>query len=175
MLKLKVAALSITNLTDARYFAAYGVEWMGFQLDQDHESYIGNDAILEIMNWVEGPKFLLETQQPLTIEKYISLNETFNFDALYPHHSPSIVVDHPLFQSHENSVSGNIIMHPDFSSYKKHGEQDVEQYILDFDSLDYLLEMENPPGICLVGGEETKVGVKSYEDLDEIFFNLILE
>ena len=40
MLKTKVKASSITNLTDARYFAAWGVNWLGFDLRQGSDTYV---------------------------------------------------------------------------------------------------------------------------------------
>jgi len=40
MLKIKVKASQITNLTDARYFAAWEVEWLGFNFDEGSAHYI---------------------------------------------------------------------------------------------------------------------------------------
>ncbi len=56
MLRTKVKASSITNLTDARYFAAWEVEWMGFSLDPASESYIPPSNVKAIGEWIDGPK-----------------------------------------------------------------------------------------------------------------------
>jgi len=54
MLKTKVIASHVTNLTDARYFAARGVDFLLFDLDD-----ITIDAAVEIKEWVEGPEILV--------------------------------------------------------------------------------------------------------------------
>jgi len=65
MLKTQIKASQINNLTDARYFAAWGAEWLGFDLTEGSENYIGLDQIKEIKEWVEGPRivgeFMLQT------------------------------------------------------------------------------------------------------------------
>ena len=54
MLKIKVKASQVTNLTDARYFAAWEVEWLGFNFDQGSEHYIQPQSMKAIKEWVEG-------------------------------------------------------------------------------------------------------------------------
>ncbi len=53
MLKIKVKAGSITNLTDARYFAAREVEWLGFPLGTG-EGLIEPIQAKAIAGWVDG-------------------------------------------------------------------------------------------------------------------------
>lgn len=60
LLKTKVKVSSLTNLTDARYFAAWGVEWLGFNLQEGHADYQDAKTMKEICGWVEGPKTLGE-------------------------------------------------------------------------------------------------------------------
>ncbi|MFT5164881.1 MAG: phosphoribosylanthranilate isomerase [Saprospiraceae bacterium] len=60
MLKISVKASQITNLTDARYFAAREVEWLGFNLDTGTENAIPPQQISAIKEWVEGPKIVGE-------------------------------------------------------------------------------------------------------------------
>jgi len=47
-------------LTDARYFAAWNVEWLGFSLDTASEHYCTPTQIQAIKAWVEGPKMVGE-------------------------------------------------------------------------------------------------------------------
>lgn len=56
MLRTKVKAGSITNLTDARYFAAWEVEWMGFNLDPASGAYVQPQTVKAIGEWIDGPK-----------------------------------------------------------------------------------------------------------------------
>lgn len=55
MLKTKVKAGNITNLSDARYCAGMGVDWLGFPIDS-----IDPKTFKEITGWVTGPHFVLE-------------------------------------------------------------------------------------------------------------------
>lgn len=58
MLKTKVKANSITNLTDARYFAAWGVEWLSFNFDSGADTYITPQNMMAIKEWVDGVKIV---------------------------------------------------------------------------------------------------------------------
>jgi len=60
MLKTRIKASQVTNLTDARYFAARGVEWLGFNLDSGTENFIHPQNIKAIKEWLEGPKIVGE-------------------------------------------------------------------------------------------------------------------
>ncbi len=61
-LKAKVKVGNITNLSDARYCAGMGVDWLGFPATLDTKLY------KEITSWVTGPEFVLEvTDQPSQI------------------------------------------------------------------------------------------------------------
>ena len=56
----KIKASSITNLSDARYFAARDVRWMGFCLDPASADYLQPNIAQAIMDWIEGPHFVGE-------------------------------------------------------------------------------------------------------------------
>ncbi|MEL6924360.1 MAG: N-(5'-phosphoribosyl)anthranilate isomerase [Bacteroidota bacterium] len=55
MLNTPIKAGQINNLTDARYFAAWGVKWLGFNLDFTSDESWSIARVKEIMDWVEGP------------------------------------------------------------------------------------------------------------------------
>ncbi|NJN34709.1 MAG: hypothetical protein HC817_11125 [Saprospiraceae bacterium] len=57
---LKIKANAITNLTDARYFAAKEVEWLSFNFIENAPDYIEPMRARAIFEWVEGPKILGE-------------------------------------------------------------------------------------------------------------------
>lgn len=54
-LKTKVKVGNITNLSDARYGAGMGVDWLGFRIDS-----IDSKVFQDITGWVTGPAFVLE-------------------------------------------------------------------------------------------------------------------
>lgn len=60
MLRTRVKAGAITNLTDARYFAARGVEWMGFDFSTGSEDFVTPAQMLAIKEWVDGVQFVGE-------------------------------------------------------------------------------------------------------------------
>lgn len=52
-----IKASTITNLSDARYFAAqFNVEWMGFCLDEGSTDFMPAHVIKAFSEWIEGPK-----------------------------------------------------------------------------------------------------------------------
>ncbi len=55
LLKTRIKADRITNLTDARYFSARGVSWLGFQLDAGGEGQVSPQMFSAIKEWIEGP------------------------------------------------------------------------------------------------------------------------
>ncbi|MDX1942855.1 MAG: hypothetical protein SFU99_19985 [Saprospiraceae bacterium] len=60
MLKTKIKAGPITNLTDARYFAAREVEWLSFDFDEASETYLSPAQMSAIREWVDGVQFIGE-------------------------------------------------------------------------------------------------------------------
>ena len=61
MLKRKIIAQNITNLTDARDFAAWGVDYLSYNIQADSPYALSLVDIKEIIEWVEGPKTLIES------------------------------------------------------------------------------------------------------------------
>ena len=55
-----IKAGAITHLTDARFFAAYNVDYIGFCFDPQSKSYITPDMANAIRGWVTGPKIVAE-------------------------------------------------------------------------------------------------------------------
>jgi phosphoribosylanthranilate isomerase len=58
MVKIKVS--SVSNLTDARYFAAKEASWLGFSFERDSAHYISPASMLAIREWVDGVSFMGE-------------------------------------------------------------------------------------------------------------------
>lgn len=60
MLRTKVKASAVTNLTDARYFAAREVEWLGIPLGPGMENPVAPAAAKAFIGWVDGVKIVGE-------------------------------------------------------------------------------------------------------------------
>ena len=206
MLKTKIKASQITNLTDARYFAAWDVRWLGFCLDANTDYFMPPPNVAAIKEWVEGPKIVGEFGLQ-TAEEIRALVDTLELDAIQVgmlvgedvlEKLDGISIFKEIVLENLDAMSSDIDFHLDkFEAY-------VDTFILVFDKnklpfsdwtptniayladictkkniilamdvvpteLDELLEKIQPLGLQVKGGEEEKVGFKSFDELDDIF------
>lgn len=180
MINRKIIAQNITNLTDARYFAAWGVDYISFNIINDSEFKISKEKIKEIKDWVEGPKCLIETNA-LDIE---DLADGYILSNIY---STMPISQEAFYKVHLDDVSkglpsGKYILklndEADLDNLLKVDEshlQGIELY-LDISQIDlkHFSKLKHFP-IVIQGGEEEKIGVKSFDDLDELYDLLIEE
>jgi len=173
MLKTKVIADNILNLTDARYFAALGVDYLSFKIE-----HISFDKIVEIKNWVEGVQILLDVNNsisPSMMESIIQLEPAgfVSSDLELVKQLENDFIDELVFlradslDLYKNTiVEGlssfeDLISSPGSTTYIK-GKYSQE-------SLNRIIESNNITGIVVEGGQEEKVGLKNFEELDKIF------
>ena len=57
---MTIKAVGITNLSDARYFAAQGATQLHFDFRETSAAFISVQQAREIMNWVSGIRFIGE-------------------------------------------------------------------------------------------------------------------
>ena len=79
---MKIKASSINNLTDARYFAAWNVEWLGFSLQAGSSNYTRPQDVKEIKEWLVGPKIVGEFGIGQSAEEIKTSVELLNLDAV---------------------------------------------------------------------------------------------
>lgn len=100
-LKTKVKAGNITNLSDARYCAGMGVDWLGFPA-----SGIDPKTFEEITQWVSGPQFLIEvTSAPIRVEDYGTPLLQVPFSRMEEFKNHQLLVELPLHQWNEAKPS----------------------------------------------------------------------
>lgn len=180
MYPIKIYASMVSNLTDARYFAAMGVELIGFDLDSD----ISQSTIGSIVSWVEGPTFVGETslvdistklQNNLTeIGLSTFLLSPFNENAL-----PSALIRYTT--SHKGKLTDPCVLKID-QKFEALNESEIENLYFKLEGLKCYLDIEvkpsdlkrlidevKPYGLVVRGGDEERVGVKTFEDLDDLF------
>ena len=207
MLKTKVKASAITNLTDARYFAAWETEWLGFNLDAGTQDFIPPANMEAIREWVDGVKILGEFNlQPAA--EIIDAAEKLNLDAVQ---IGMFAEQQTLKALHEQEIP--VIMEmvvQDLSELSaietqmRANEDWVEFFVLDFSKngikwadiqtnaldelsnlteelpillsvdfpagqVEHILDATGVAGISVRGGEEEKVGYKSFDELDDLF------
>lgn len=206
MLKTKVKASSVTNLTDARYFAAWGTEWLGFNFDSGSDYYIQPQVMKAIQEWVDGVQIVGEfnLQPP---EEILAAVELLGLDAI------QVGMFSDIGALRSNGLKAPIIQELILESSEgidplaeqlAQGYTAADIFLLNFDKngiqwsalkaedraklqalsrehlillsigltageLDEMLNLIHPYGISVQGGEEEKVGFKSFDELDVLF------
>ena len=189
---LKAKVSGVFNLTDARYFAAGNVPYIGFCIDEQHPAWCPPDKIREITSWLEGPTYVLDILQPETL---VSLPAILAATGLtHVHLGEGLTLENPspgitIFKDYllENGDFGDmdtvhfpvirsLLSIPDIEKKYLPVLKDVCQTYpcfldvtwSDADTLFDLLEATGAAGIILHGGEEVKTGLKSFEVMDEV-------
>lgn len=180
MNQIKIIASSISNLTDARYFAAWGVDALSFDFDK-----VDRDEYFAILDWVEGVKIYVETRE--------------EFSDLEIHEADGIIYLKDDMDSSEDILSGNTIVSgslallqsisfkegqilrigDQWASWNLTKKQEAIQFAkkhncfldipLALTELEAYLKSDLIYGLVLRGGEEEKVGFKSFDELEEVF------
>lgn len=192
-------ASRITNLTDARYFAAKDVHFLGFNLEEGTPGYLDPVHMKAIREWVQGPQIVGEfdrTPAATVLEAAafygldaVQVAQTEGLPLLAPLRpilSLPATADVPalqrLFEQQRPYVACFLL---DFSENAgataslfetpAPWRQLFARYpvFLDFDApadvLPALLHTLQPAGLALRGGEEEQVGVKSFEAIEAVF------
>ncbi len=145
-MKKKVIASNIKNLTDARYFAAQGVDYLLFDLSE-----ISVADVIAFKEWISGPELLVvfdENSEEDIDEAMLKIEP-----AAIAHKSDNTRIEYlsthyPIFNYSEADGHLSVTM----------GDDEYQDSWLD-----------NVAGIIVQGSDETKVGFKSFDELDEIF------
>ncbi len=192
-LKTKVKVSSITSLSEARYCAGMGVDFLGFPFFDDFESDFKRFS--EISSWVSGPQLVIECLEPQVITRvvqekvaadYIQVDLLFIkpeevagyklFILLPDKPSPVLLETLDSFRNNDNCV---LVTLDGLKNYKnqldgflvfiEESEGDVEQQ----PSIDEILTLP-VNGIFIEGNDELKPGIQDYEHLSEILEKLTI-
>ncbi len=150
MSRPKIIAAHITNLTDARYFAAQGVDYLLFD-----SALISLSGMMEIKEWIEGPAILLRIadENSSVIDEFVLKIEAYAYD-LASHRAEEVSHLEGFIKFFE-SIPGGIVL--DGLHYRYYDQN---------------LDLDLVEGLIISGEEELEVGVKSYDSLDD-FFDLL--
>ena len=208
VLKTKIKAAQISNLTDARYFAAWYSEWLGFCCDTTSPNYVSPELLHAIRDWVEGPQIVgefgaqdaayihqavktlnldavqvgffydvaqLENLRGLTVIREIVIDPNENIDLAATLAALSDSVEYFLLEFNKNNINWN-----DIKNNKNYFNVNILKSLckkypvllsinIKPDEANELLETLDPEGLNVFGGDEEKVGFKSYDEMDELF------
>lgn len=190
----KVKAGSVSSLSDARYFAGMGVDWLGFNVTPDSPHYVSPELYQSMAGWVAGPQRVIELSQVNT-DTISTLLTTYSPDFIEVEASQvtqlksitqlalmarlDLDAVHPNL--HELGQAKYAIVHT--LDALKHKEiirsiSKVTEVLLavsqDEHQVNSLLTLLPIAGICLKGSPEVKVGLKDYgyadllESLEEV-------
>ncbi len=204
---MKIKAVNITNLTDARYFAAQGVTYMHFDFRETSPAYISPIQAIAIIDWIEGINFIgqWETDDVALLNRFLTntsikavqIEENFPVDDI-----ASIAVEtvfrkifiderttlHTLqqriekYEGEKKVVQEIFATHDTFENLLLYNKKIIfedfisltEHFLISLDisfnanDLQQLIPL-NLYALCLHGGAEEQVGIKSYDVLDKIF------
>ncbi|MBK7634823.1 MAG: hypothetical protein IPJ13_11455 [Saprospiraceae bacterium] len=188
---MNVKISHVNNLTDARYFAAAGVRFLGFCCNPGASQYCSVSRISEICQWIEGPEFVLEFdgwQSEQEIETILSsvTVQAVHFGAFSTYQSSFGIpvfkdfifeniadadftqVDFPVIRS-VKEFSGFLDTDLDIINHKMGGKAFYLDIPFEVSDLDRLISTFPNAGLVLRGGAEEKTGFKSFEQIDSIF------
>ena len=80
-LRCRIKAAAVSNLTDARYFAALGVDYLGFALQPGSQGFVTAEQVEQMQEWIEGPELVAEFSD-LPAEEMASLASTLKLHAV---------------------------------------------------------------------------------------------
>jgi phosphoribosylanthranilate isomerase len=196
MLKTQVKVSSIANLSDARYCAGMGVEWLGFPLQE-----ITVEKFTEIRNWLAGVQIVgeftkatadqvreavaiyqpdviefdssvsLVAIQSIDVSKILRVNiDTDNLPAIFAASAP--YVSHFLLvgDSADSLIGMEASIEIWAAQYPIILGLDIPE-----DDLDEWVEQSSIQGIGLVAGEEDRPGFRDFTDLMTILEKLETE
>ncbi len=205
---MKIKASHITNLTDARYFAARDVEWMSFDFREKSSDYIDPMKARAMFAWVEGPIIVgefdhmtgdeirfyadawglkavqvgmfsdievVKALQGLPIIKEIWIEPFTNREVVektLKAYLPYVEVFQLNFKNgkiawQDINTEGSVINIGDLEALCRNYKIILD---IDFDTAD-IAGIKNYPlsGLNLKGGTEERIGVKTFDELDDIF------
>lgn len=199
-LKTFVKVGHISNLSDARYCAGFGVNLLGFNLFDQSEDQISVELAKEIMGWVAVENFVLECGN--ADKEFVDqmINET-GIDYVQVNHPEiandlaadgrQVILKMKINSPEESEIAEQIISRldtnikflivdsddNDASSYTADLVKNVEIPVLKaFDNtkenIVTILEEGHFAGIALKGSVEDKPGFKDYDELADILETL---
>lgn len=188
---MKVIATDIANLTDARYFAAWGIDMMFFNVEEGTTGSLTVPEIKEIIDWVEGPQSGIKISGLSVPEELPEATNILDIDSLIigpfidqpslPENIKNVFRICTLEEGWEENENLILTLATPIDRLSEDQKQKLKsisgqkKVYLDglFKSTDLpTIESLNVTGIILKGGEEEKVGYKSFEDLDDILETL---
>jgi len=174
---------NIKHLTDARYFAAMGVDWMSIQLSTMPSSFLLWHTLKE---WIEGVKLAAEipADDEMLLAKTVieALPDGIILNQLIFYDIPQTIqlfyeIDKTEKENLKSDATFILSYDPRLLASGKLLELPANKIFLQSSwtlyQLQSLLDSGYQGGICFIGGEEDKTGVRDYGVMDDLLGILI--
>jgi len=194
-----IKASRVTSLTDARYFAAKEVDFLGFNFEEGTEGYLDPMYMKAIREWVEGPQIVGEfSRAPASYIREAAA--FFGLDAVQVTEAyaaqladlQGLAVMLEVTINDERSTANvqrifreaapfvtcfllklppatPVLQQTDFLKNLCAAHPVLLQTDVAAKHLPEILGTLRPAGLSLVGGREELVGVKSFDEIEAIF------
>lgn len=203
-LKTFVKVGNISNLSDARYAAGFGVDMLGFNIDPSGEQAISINTAVEIMGWIAGATIVLECGS-LPIEEITTFQKAHKFECIQVGNMAvanklvdvDIILQQNItsIQQLKNLLNDGLMNANDHIQYVllecsscelfepldqiiaeyKGSMRLIKSFGIDTDAIERLLSIQSLKGIELKGAEEEQAGYKTYDQLADILEALEVE
>ncbi|HYF68956.1 MAG TPA: hypothetical protein VD884_12520 [Ohtaekwangia sp.] len=179
-LKTLVKVGRITNLSDARYCAGMGVDFLGFAAVASQPEAITAKSYQEIRGWITGPQIVAEVYGINNEEELAVILDEFRPDYLElgseEYNKIGSVIGLPFMlrlQEGEELPAMSIkpaylLIDEDSTMTRFIPEHEVLLTIKDVEELNRALNHTGVSGICLHGQAELRPGLKHYDELADI-------
>jgi phosphoribosylanthranilate isomerase len=182
---LKIFAADVGNLSDARYFAALGADFLSFDLSPFSEEKW--QKAMAMAEWIDGPKLVIPlslTEKMNHVGNYALLFDTPDQKAPFPNTDVffTITLDSLSDNLPANSfTNGSLIVSGNVEDLEQKGAALKNICLRMPVYLDLSTRTENltdliidlkPEGVVVRGGQEEKPGFKSFDELDTLFDQL---
>lgn len=192
---VKIKLGNITNLSDARFAAAAGIDYMGFCFDPKSVSYIPPVKAKEIIDWTTGC-FVVAEFGNQTIKEVSDIVEMLNIDIVELNNDllPTDLaeIDKPIIKKIDTSLFDLTALNQIFEAYTSKVDafhlfasqgttlttDDLKQicannkivwgYLTAPENIKETLVNYKPYALNIVGGDEEKTGLKDFEELNNV-------
>jgi phosphoribosylanthranilate isomerase len=182
-LKTLVKVGCITNLSDARYCAGMGVDFLGFRVINGQSGMIPAKSFQEIRGWITGPQIVAEIYGIESTDELRSVMQDFQPDYVelslneLNKIGSAITIPYILSLKHGEELPSSISSRPAYILTDLKVNPSTSKYIPDFEllvqvsrvnDLSLAVGQTGISGIALLGGSEIRPGLKEYEELSAI-------
>ena len=187
MLKTRVILAEVINLSDARYAAGMGVDYIGFAVNPANSRFVTPDQAGAITEWLSGVGIIgdIGPQPPANLDAYpLNLVQTNNpalidslpakpiLSTVYDEHTPTLLAEATAKTEFFIVKCDNV--EPRVQELTLLCQQYPVYLATDYNNqtLATVLEQIKPTGMVLYGSEEEKPGFSSYDGIADILEQL---